>query len=120
MNTLFTRQIRPTETEPEETPRTVTVFLENPETNTFGFVLKSKARPGVVPELTLQDRRELAGINIGNMSLAARAKAVYAAGGGIKEIGKQCNVSPSYAKKFHMAFSRFKNGQNAKGSKGKH
>lgn len=115
MNTLFTRQIRP-EPEQEETPRTVTVFLENPKTNTFGFVLKSKARPGVSPDLTLEDRRELTGMNIGNLPLAARAKAVYAAGGGITEIAKQCNVSPSYAKKFHMAFGRFKNGQNAKGS----
>lgn len=119
MNTLFTRQIRPTEQPEEETPRQVTVFVENPKTNTFGFVLKSKARPGVSPELTLQDKKELAGMNIGNLPLAAKAKAIYAAGGGITEIAKQCNISPSYAKKLHMAFGRFKNGQNAKRSKRK-
>ena len=119
MNTLFTRQIRPTEQPEEETPRQVTVFVENPKTNTFGFVLKSKARPDVSPELTLQDRRELAGMNIGNLPLSAKAKAIYAAGGGITEIAKQCNISPSYAKKLHMAFGRFKNGQNAKRSKRK-
>lgn len=117
MNTLFTRQIRPTEPE-EETPRQSTVFVENEATNTFGFVLKSKAlRPGVSPELTLDDRRELAGMNIGNLPLAAKAKAIYAARGGITEIAKQCDISPSYAKKFHMAFGRFKKGQNAKRSK---
>ena len=110
MNTLFTRQIRPTETEQDKTPRTVTVFLENPETNTFGFVLKSKARPGVVPELTLQDRRELAKSNppLMNEALNAKAKAIYAAGGRTKDIQKGCGVSPDYAAKLHAAFGRTK------------
>ena len=110
MNALFTRQIRPIETEPEETPRTVTVFLENPKTNTFGFVLKSKTRPGVVPELTLQDRRELAKSNppLMNEALNAKAKAIYAAGGRTKDIQKGCSISPDYAAKLHAAFGRAK------------
>ena len=110
MNTLFTRQIRPTEPEQEGTQRQVTVFLENKATNTFGFVLKSKARPGVSPELTLQDRRELATNNppLTNDLVNAKAKAIYAAGGRTKDIQKGCNISPDYAAKLHAAFGRAK------------
>ena len=110
MNTLFTRQIRPDMSEQEETPRQVTVFVENKTTNTFGFVLKSKARPGVSPELTLQDRRELAGNNppLMNETLNAHAKAIYAAGGRTKDIERWCKVSPDYAAKLHAAFGRTK------------
>lgn len=110
MNTLFTRQIRPTEQPEEETPRQVTVFVENQDTNTFGFVLKSKARPGVSPELTLQDRRELATNNppLTNDVVNAKAKAIYAAGGRTKDIRKGCNISPDYAAKLHAAFGRAK------------
>lgn len=106
MNSIFTRQIRPTEQEQEETPRQVTVFVENKATNTFGFVLKSKARPGVSPELTLQDRRELAKAALNNDHINALAKRVYASGGRIKDIKNTCSISIDYAKRLHSAFGR--------------
>lgn len=106
MNTLFIRQIPLEITNEPAQVAPPSVFLENPETRTFGFVMKGKSRPGVVPELTLQDRRELAALNIGNVDLAEKAKRIYAAGGGIKTIADRCNISPSYAKQIHMCFGR--------------
>ena len=108
MNTLFIRQIPLEITNEPAQVAPPSVFLENPETRTFGFVMKGKARPGVVPELTLQDRRELLQSDppIGNMDLAAKAKRVYAAGGKTKDIEKACHLSPDYAAKIHAAFGR--------------
>lgn len=108
MNTLFIRQI-PLEiaNEPAQIAPP-SVFVDNPETRTFGFVMKGKSRPGVDPELTLQDRRELLGSNppIGNMELAAKAKRIYAANGKTKDIEKWCDISPDYAAKIYAAFGR--------------
>lgn len=89
------------------------VVLVNAATNTFEFVINPKAAD-VPSVLTLEDRRELALIGIGNTQLAERAKAVYAAGGRAKDITKQCGISLSYSKKIHMAFSRAKKGSKFK------
>lgn len=89
------------------------VVLVNAATNTFEFVLNPRAAD-VPSVLTLEDRRELALIGIGNIQLAEQAKAIYAAGGRIKDIKKQCGISPSYSKKLHMAFGRAKKGSKFK------
>lgn len=82
------------------------VILVDRTTNTFEFIIKPKAVEDVPSALTIEDRRELARICIGNMELAEKAKAVYAAGGRARHIAKTCGVSLSYSKKLHMAFGR--------------
>lgn len=105
MNTLFRRDNQPTE------EGQATAFLENPATNTFGFVIKPKGRANVVPELTLQDRRELTKTGLNNESWFIIAKRAFAANGRIKDIRNACKCSPSSAKKMYGAFNRAKKGQ---------
>jgi hypothetical protein len=104
--------------EPKEAPKS-TAYLENPQTNTFSFVLKTATRSEVVPHLTLDDRRALAASNppLMNEVVTARAKQIFAAGGRIKDIAKGCNISPDYAAKIHAAFTRKKNAIAKKRSK---
>lgn len=80
--------------------------LVNPSTNTFEFVIQKKVRACASESLTLQDRRELAKTRLNNEAYFVKAKAVYAAGGGINEIRARCGGSLSYAEKVHAAFER--------------
>ena len=106
MNTLFIRQIPLEITNEPAQVAPPSVFLENPETRTFGFVMKGKSRPGVMPELTLQDRRELAAKQLNNEQVNVLAKRIYASGGRIKDIKSGCAISIDYAKRLHSAFGR--------------
>lgn len=101
-----------TQTEKRQAPANG-VVLVNAATNTFEFVINPKA-VNVDNTLTVDDRRELLKIGIGNMELADRAKAVYAAGGKAKDIEKMCRMSLSYAKKMHMVFGRAQKGSKFK------
>lgn len=100
---------------PKKEPRKQeqTMILVNAQTNTFDFVINPKAH-NVPDALTLEDRRELARIGVGNYDLSVKAKSVYAAGGRTKDISEKCGVSLSYAKKIHMAFGRAKKGSKFK------
>ena len=93
--------------EPPAPVKTVsTAYVENPETNTIAWVDTPSGRVGIVPELTLQDRRELAKTPLKDEIYFFKAKRVYAAGGKAKEIRKECGRSPSYAEKVYAAFNR--------------
>lgn len=82
------------------------VILTNPVTNTFDFVIDRKTRPGVSESLTIEDRRELVKTRLNDLDYFAKAKAVYAAGGGAEKIQEVCGKSISYAEKVHAAFER--------------
>lgn len=75
--------------------------------NAFEWVLAPAARTAS-PTLTEQDRKELmAGSTpIRNMEKAAKAKVIYAAGGGAKDMHNALGYSLSYSEKLHAAFER--------------
>ena len=89
------------------------VYLINAETNTFGFDVKV-ASEGRTAELTREDRQALYAQGLNNMSLAARAKAIWAEGGKPADIAKACRCSLSYAKKLSMCFGRAASGSKFK------
>lgn len=92
---------------PEEPVQLVsTAYVVNEETGTIGWTDKPSGRPDVSPELTLQDRRELAKTPLKDQAYFTRAKRIYAAGGGAKEIRTGCGRSVSYSEKVLAAFNR--------------
>lgn len=100
MITVFEPLTRPRDTGPKSS-----AVLTNPATNTFDFVMERKTRD-VSDKITPDDVRELAKTGLKDESYFIRAKAVYAAGGGTKEIWIKCGNSVSYAEKVHAAFQR--------------
>jgi hypothetical protein len=104
---IYSSGKKDTENAAQEAPAKVsTMFVENRQTQTFGWVLKSTSRPAAVPELTLHDRRELAAYGMNNAEINTMAKRIFAAGGKIKNIKAQCKISIDYAKRLHAAFGR--------------
>lgn len=101
MNKIFNR---PAPSKQPDAPQSG-VYLISAETNTFGFDVKV-ASEGRTAELTREDRQSLYSQRLNNMSLAARAKAVWADGGKPADIAKACRCSLSYAKKLSMCFGR--------------
>ncbi len=95
--------------EPKDVTTTSTAFTIDERTGAVEWNLKrSSGRVGIVPELTLQDRRELAKTALKDEAYFVKAKRVYAANGGAKAIRKACGRSPSYAKQVLAAFNRAK------------
>lgn len=82
------------------------------DTGTVVWTLK-QARP-VSDSLTLDDRRELAKTGLTDEAYFIKAKVVFAAGGGRKDILKACGRSPSYAAKVYAAFRRAKENMDKK------
>lgn len=95
--------------EPEQKPGK---YLEN-DGKTIVWTMATE-RVQVSPELTLQDRRELAKTGLTDDVYFVKAKRVYAAGGKKKAIQKACGRSPSYAAKVYAAFNRAKANMNKK------
>jgi len=102
MNKMFHRQGAPAQ---EDTKPSPGVYVLDAKTNTFGFAKKGRALPGVVPELTADDRRRLAKRGYGNLALMERAKEMYAAGASIRQMSEALNISPDYVKGIRSCFS---------------
>lgn len=102
--------------EPPESKQEVvsSAFVSDAQTGTIEWVLKPKARTETSPVLTIHDRRELAKTDLKDDVYFAKAKRVYAAGGGVKKIRSECGKSLSYARKVHRAFSNAEKGTGAK------
>lgn len=105
MNALFTRD-RETVTDVGNTS-----YVDDPQTNTYGFTMKPKGRACVAPELTLDDLKYLLETELNNPVWFSRAKQVYAANGRARDIKNACGCSLSSAKKMYRAFNRAKKGQ---------
>ena len=107
-NKLFTRPAPAKDPEPTQSE----VYLINEETRTFGFSVK--ASEGHTGSLTQADRIELHAQGLNNMSLAKKAKALWAEGEKPGKIADKCRVSLSYAKKMSMCFGRAASGSKFK------
>lgn len=109
MNKLFNRPAPPKEPDAPQS----SVYVIDAATKTFGFDAKV-ASEGRTAELTREDRIAVHAQGINNMTLAARAKTVWADGGKPGDISRQCRCSLSYAKKLSMCFGRAASGSKFK------